>query len=164
MNKSSIRPIDRSEIPHCVRLIRESFRTVADEFGFTQKNAPRFTAFSTTEERLYWHADKEHRPMYGYFQDGDVVGYYSLLPDPSGKCELNQLCVHPSCRHRGIGKDLLLHAINTAVELGCTCLHIGIVEENRTLRLWYERFGFIHTGVKKFDFFPFTCGYMEKQL
>ena len=41
---------------------------------------------------------------------------------------------------------------------------IGIVEENQPLRRWYERFGFIHTGTEKFDFFPFTCGYMEKQL
>ena len=27
-----------------------------------------------------------------------------------------------------------------------------------------DEFGFIHTGVQKFDFFPFTCGYMEKIL
>ncbi len=27
-----------------------------------------------------------------------------------------------------------------------------------------NEFGFIHTGTKKFDFFPFTCVYMEKNL
>ena len=43
-------------------------------------------------------------------------------------------------------------------------MDICIVEENRLLRRWYEGFGFVHTGVKKFDFFPFTCGYMEKIL
>lgn len=25
-----------------------------------------------------------------------------------------------------------------------------------------EEFGFVHTGTQKFDFFPFTCGYLEK--
>lgn len=40
-----IREINRSEIPECVALIRESFLTVANEFNFTQANAPRFTAF-----------------------------------------------------------------------------------------------------------------------
>lgn len=38
--------------------------TVADEYGFTEENAPRFTAFATTQDRLYWHMDGEHRPMY----------------------------------------------------------------------------------------------------
>lgn len=43
-------------------------------------------------------------------------------------------------------------------------MNIGIVEENIVLRSWYEKYGFVHTGTEKFDFFPFTCGYMEKQL
>ena len=38
--------------------------TVAYEYGFTEENAPRFTAFATTQDRLYWHMDGEHRPMY----------------------------------------------------------------------------------------------------
>ena len=52
-------------------------------------------------------------------------------------------------------------------ETGCTAKHIkelGIVEENQRLRAWYEKYGFVHTGTQKFDFFPFTCGYMRKQL
>ena len=32
------------------------------------------------------------------------------------------------------------------------------------LRNWYEDNGAVHTGTKKFDFFPFTCGYMVKEL
>lgn len=27
-----------------------------------------------------------------------------------------------------------------------------------------DEFGFIHTGTQKFYFFPFTCGYMKKDL
>ena len=41
------------------------------------------------------------------------------------------------------------------------------VEENQLgecAKVIQESFGFVHTGTKKFDFFPFTCGYMEKQL
>lgn len=50
-----IRQIGEKEIKECVKVIRKSFATVADEFGFTMENALRFTAFATTEERLYWH-------------------------------------------------------------------------------------------------------------
>lgn len=43
-------------------------------------------------------------------------------------------------------------------------MKIGIIEENEVLKQWYQSFGFAHTGTRKFDFFPFTCGYMEKEL
>ena len=56
--------VTRDDIPVCVDIIRKSFKTVADEFGFTIDNAPRFTAFATTEERLYLQMDNEPRPRY----------------------------------------------------------------------------------------------------
>ena len=43
-------------------------------------------------------------------------------------------------------------------------VNIGIVEENKVLRKWYELNGAKHVGTKKYDFFPFTCGYMKKEL
>lgn len=50
-----IRKIKSEEIPICVEVIKKSFLTVEDEYGFTEENAPRFTAFATTQDRLYWH-------------------------------------------------------------------------------------------------------------
>ena len=67
-----IRKIKSEEIPICVEVIKKSFLTVADEYGFTEENAPRFTAFATTQDRLYWHMDGEHRPMYVYEEDGKI--------------------------------------------------------------------------------------------
>ena len=156
--------VDVKDIAECAKVIRESFSTVADEFGFTIENAPRFTAFATTEERLHWHLAGEHRPMYAFFDKGTIVGYYSLLLQENKGCELNNLCVLPAYRHNGIGEELLNDAFKNAKKLNCSKMNIGIVEENKVLRKWYESFGFVHTGTKKFDFFPFTCGYMEKDL
>lgn len=48
--------------------------------------------------------------------------------------------------------------------MGCTQMEIGIVEENRRLRAWYEAHDSVHTATKNFDFFPFICGYMRKKL
>lgn len=39
-----IQPINTNNIKECVDVIKESFLTVANEFGFTTVNAPRFTA------------------------------------------------------------------------------------------------------------------------
>ena len=159
-----IKKIGENQIAECVKVIRESFMTVADEFGFTVENAPRFTAFATTEERLYWHLNGEHRPMYAFYDNGKIVGYYSLLLQENHECELNNLCVLPAYRHQRIGEKLLKNAFEVAQELNCNQMNIGIVEENKVLRTWYEGLGFIHTGTQKFDFFPFTCGYMERGI
>ena len=67
-------------------------------------------------------------------------------------------------RHKKIGEKLLEHAIATARRMGCSQMNIGIVEENVRLRKWYETYGAEHIGTEKYDFFPFTCGYMKKML
>ena len=156
-----IQTVSDHNIKECVFVIKESFLTVADEFGFTIENAPRFTAFATTEQRLSWQLNNEKRPMYAFIVDGSIVGYYSLALQENKECELNNLCVLPQFRHQGIGEKLLLHSFQTAKGLGCLKMNIGIVEENRILKKWYESFGFKHVKTQKFDFFPFTCGYME---
>ncbi len=159
-----IREIQEKDIDECVNVIRKSFQTVADEFGFTEENAPRYTAFATDARRIRWQMLGEQRPMYAYFDEDSIVGYYSLALQDNNECELNNLCVLPAYRHKGIGEALLLHAFERAKELECKTLNIGIVEENLVLRKWYEHFDFVHLGCKKYDFFPFTCGYMKKEL
>ena len=121
-----IRPMKTEDIGRCVQVIRDSFMTVADTFGFTRENAPRFTAFATSIERLQWQY-QEGRPMYVWEEDGQIVGYYSLHLQEEQKCELNNLCVLPAYRHRQIGEKLLEHAFAQARELVFVQMFIGIV-------------------------------------
>ena len=79
------------------------------------------------------------------------------------------LCLHIMIMVKSLaiihfGTKLLEDAYIKAKEMKCKKMNIGIVEENTILREWYEDNGFIHIGTKKFDFFPFTCGYMKKDL
>ena len=158
-----IRDIQQNDIPECVQVIQSSFLTVAAEFGLTIVNAPRYTAFAISEERLEYQLWHEKRRMRVYCKDDKIVGYCSLLVQ-GNVCEMNNLCLLPEYRHCGYGAALLEDVFQIAGSQGCTVIHIGIVEENRRLRAWYETFGFVHIGTEKFDFFPFTCGYMEKKL
>ena len=108
-----IREISKKDIPECVDVIRKSFLTVADEFGFTIENAPRFTAFATTEERLFYQLEYEQRLMVADYDDGDgrILGYYSLMFLENSECELSNLCVLPEFRHKKIGEALLEDAV-----------------------------------------------------
>lgn len=159
-----IRSVTKKDIPECVQVIKSSFQTVADEFGFTRENAPRFTAFAISEEKLLQQLEQEHRPMFVYEKDDHIAGYCSLSFQEDGSCELNNLCVSPMERHKQIGKKLLDFCFKYATNRSTSRITIGIVEENKVLRSWYEKNGFRHIGTKKFDFFPFTCGYMERKI
>ena len=99
-----------------------------------------------------------------YLDNGKIIGYYSLLLQEDHQCELNNLCVLPEYRRNHIDAALLNDATIRAKKMGFGKINIGIVEENRVLRKWYEDKGFIHIGTRKYDCFPFTCGYMEKNM
>ena len=62
-----IKEVNEHDIPECVKIIKESFITVANELGFTVENAPKFPAFATTEDKLKWQLLGEHRPMYAFY-------------------------------------------------------------------------------------------------
>lgn len=163
-----IREVTKEDIPACVDVIRKSFITVADDFGFTAENAPRFTAFSSSVERLYWQMEQEKRTMIVDVENGVFRGYYSLhflvesRADHHMAAELNNLCVLPVFRHKKTGETLLADACIRAKQLGAEVLHIGIVEENQVLRRWYERFGFVHVGTQKFNFFRLPAGIWKR--
>ena len=172
-----IRKLTESDFTEAVTVICKSFMTVAEEFNITKDNAPAFTAFATvtkdnapaftafaTDETKLgtWMFDQK-RPMYGCFDNGKMVGYYNLMIKDR-ECELGSLSVLPEYRHKRIGRNLLEDSLSKASGYGCTIMKLSIVEENRVLRKWYENQGFVHTGTVKYDFFPFTCGYLEKEL
>ena len=157
-----IRKVTEEDIPECVRLIRRSFQTVADEFGFTPEKDPKFTSYATTEERLRWHMLSERRPMYACFVDGKLAGYYSLhIAD--GEIELSNLCTDPEYRHRKIGESLMLHSFDKARELGFTEITIGVVAGNERVKRWYESYGFTKSG-ECGAYLTFHCIFMKRPL
>ena len=157
-----IKEISKDNISECTKVIIESFSTVAKEFNITKQNAPRYVAFAMTDEKLSEQYNNG-RKMFAYFDDGRIVGFYAL-EFFDNECEMNHLCVLPEYRHRGIAKELLNHSFDIAMQSGTVKMKISIVEENQQLKKWYLDFGFKPICAKKFDFFPFTCGYMEKNL
>ena len=157
-----IRQIQHYEIDECVSVIKASFKNIAEEFNITKENSPNYVLFSVDNEKLKSQYNNG-RLMFAAIDKDKIIGYYSL-EIYNNECEINNLCVLPEYRHRGIGAMLLKHAVNIANENKLNKIKISIVEENIELKKWYENFGFIQTHTQKFDFFSFTCGYMEMIL
>lgn len=158
----SIQPIKPDDLNTALRIIRNSFATVADEFHLTKENCPGHTAFIALEKLKIKYDSGEC--MYIYYADSVPVGFFSLKQLDIETWELDHLAVLPEYRHRGIGKKLLKFAEKTIQAQNGKLLKIGIMEENVKLKQWYMRNGFLSTGTKRFAHLPFTVGFMEKRI
>lgn len=96
---------NKEQLNICLDIIRNSFITVAEEFGLTESNCPSHTAFMTIDklEKQY----DDNRPMFLFYQETIPVGYFSPAKCNDDEWELNNLAVLLEHRHLGIGKSIL---------------------------------------------------------
>lgn len=137
-----------TDIIKCAKIIRNSFITVADNFGLTIKNAPTNPAF-ITDENLQKSIEKG-LDLYLKYQDDEAVGCIGIQMSSSSKetYYIERLSVLPKKRHLGIGKSLLDFAFDKINKKGGKEISIGIINENEILKEWYIKYGFIEC-VKK---------------
>lgn len=157
-----IREIADKELPVCLDVIHQSFSTVAHEFGLTCDNCPTNGAFmplSRLEDDY-----RKGNQLFGMYEDDALVGCLALVNKSINVFELEKLAVLPVCRHKGYGSQLVEFARCEARRRGAKMLTVGIIEENRLLKEWYMKKGFVHTGTAKFPHLPFTVGFMEMAL
>lgn len=160
--KDTICNVNADDLSLCLDIIRRSFATVAEEFGLTKENCPGHTAFMKPE-KLREKFDAGDR-MYLCDAKNGSVGFFSLKQTGPSVWELDHLSVLPEYRLQGIGEAMLRFAFQTVKENGGEVIRIGIIEENTRLKRWYERFGFVSTGTKRFAHLPFTVGFLELRL
>lgn len=154
-----IRQVTAEELPACLAVIHAGFATVAAAFHLTPENCPTNGAFLPLV-RLQ-RDDERGDLLFGAWQGERLIGFLQLSDLGGGVWELQKLTVLPDCRHGGVGRTLVAFARDTAAGLGAATLRIGIIEENRRLRHWYEALGFVHRGVRAVPHLPFLVGTME---
>ena len=159
-----IQPIDvEHEIEKLLSVIRASFLTVAQEFNLTQANAPTNAAFLTMEalKESIAHA----LDFYVAKERGDIIGCVGIQPGKhKGDYYIERLAVLPKYRHHGVGTKLLAAAILEIRHRNAKRISIGIINENRPLKEWYEKHGFREYDTKTFDHLPFTVCLMSREF
>ena len=154
-----IHKIEYDDLPLAAAVIRESFATVAAEFGITRQNGANHTAFLTVDKlQNHFHWGWQ---MYGYYHENMLVGYVSLSKESDTIYELHNFAVLPAHRRNGYGKMLLDFCKTQVLKWGCNQIHLSMIEENTRIKNFYSANGFVHVGTKKFEHLPFVSGYME---
>ncbi|MFW5956275.1 MAG: ribosomal protein S18-alanine N-acetyltransferase [Halorhabdus sp.] len=128
-----IRPVMRSDLHEVQAIERQSFPNPWSKRAFEQFLDA--SAFLVAIDR------------YEGLSGGTVVGYVvgDAIPShgqPLG--HVKDLAVHPECRGRGIGRQLLGRAVATMRSTGIGSVKLEVRESNAAARHLYESAGFVH--------------------
>jgi diamine N-acetyltransferase len=160
---NSFRAIDSQAKSTLLDVLHKSFRTVADEFCFTQENNPKHGSFITMEELDILIANGLE--MYGYFDNEVLVGAVGISKSKSDEMYyIEKLCVLPDKRHKGIGRALVRYSMNKIKERDGTIVSIGIINKSEKLKNWYKNIGFKEYEIKKYSNLQFEVCIMRTRL
>jgi L-amino acid N-acyltransferase YncA len=108
-----------------------------------------YTEKHSTEDRARWlnEHDIANYPVFVYELDGQVVGWLSVSPYRQGRAALRYAVevsyfIHKDHQGKGIGTQLLSHAIKACRELGYKTMLAIILEPNTASARLLEKSGF----------------------
>jgi len=145
-----------------IQVIRDSFKTVAAEFGLTEQNCPTHPSF-ITPDRLNDLKSKGGL-FFGLFTSGQQIGFVAIEKADMELYYIEKLAVLPGYRHLGHGKTLVRFAQNYIRNNGGRKISITVIDEHTVLKKWYQELGFSEIDTKTFPHLPFTVCFMEMEL
>jgi len=110
---------------------------------------------------LLLNADPSKQLVEGYLQrgtsyvaidSGEIVGVYVLLPTRPATVELVNVSVREEHQGKGIGKQLVRHAVRQAKEEGYQTIEVGTGNSSVDQLALYQKCGFRMVGIDR-DFF-----------
>ena len=155
-----IKQIGKNDLQKCLEIFHIGYETVAVEFGLTDENCPDRGRASLPFEKLVEEFENG-TIMYGYYSNDKLVGFMGIKMHENNVLKLNDIIVLPDFRKLGYGKKLLNYCKDKAKELGANKIQLGMIDNNKRLRKWYEENGFVNIGYKNYEGAPFTVGRME---
>lgn len=101
---------------------------------------PRLAPEAVLEGMVEWAASYVGQPDKAAFLprlDGQTVGFYTARYGPDAEMVLGGTL--PEARGKGVYRDMLRHAMNTAIDLGCERLLVSTQVHNTTVqRVWID--------------------------
>ncbi len=143
--RAHIRPATLADIPHIIRLERES----ASAGHWTDEQY--FQLFQSERPfRLLLVAEAEPPKTSGFKSKGGsgVLGFL-VAQHLAPEWELENIVVAPAARRKGLGKRLLEALIAAADEAESSSMVLEVRESNTAARTFYEKAGFEQIGRRR---------------
>lgn len=132
------RKIKQSDNPYLARIIRK----VIEEF-----DAPKIgTVYSdSSTDQLYELFREPNSILWVAEENNEVLGCCGIFPTQglkTGYCELVKFYISHEVRGKGIGKELMLRSINSAIQLNYTHIYLESLPHFTKAIAMYEESGF----------------------
>lgn len=83
---------------------------------------------------------------------GQLLGY-TVIYVAVGECHILNICVEPEKHGKGLGRLLLRHALERAIDHGAEQTFLEVRPSNTAAIGLYESMGFVQVGLRK-DYYP----------
>ena len=149
MPQYTITQAGKKDIPALIALINSAYRGEEAKKGWTHEADLIEGSIRTDDAALTEIMESKGGVILACTSDGeDVVGCV-FLENQFPKLYLGMLSVRPTIQGGGIGKLLLRAAEDHAAALECTSIIMHVIGLRLELIAWYERAGYVNTGVHK---------------
>lgn len=129
----------RRDFENSVKVIRDSFKTVALEFGLNEGNCPTHPSLITLDKLLEL---KSKAKLFGLFLNKIQVGFVAIEKADDRVYYLDKLAVLPEYRHNGYGRKLVGFVSSYVEKHKGERVSLGMIDESTVLKDWYRELGF----------------------
>jgi ribosomal protein S18 acetylase RimI-like enzyme len=129
------------------KLINSAYRGETSKLGWTTE-ANLLEGKRITLDELEEIIKDRNNTILKFIDNNTIIGCVLLL-NKGNKLYLGMLTVSPELQNSGIGKKLLQEAEVHAITLGLRKIVMTVISIRKELIAWYNRHGFIDTGVRE---------------
>lgn len=90
-------------------------------------------------------------------EDGARIAGYGLMSVAAGECHILNICIDPAYQGRGLGRQLMEHLLDLAVDYGASLALLEVRPSNAAARALYDRLGFGEIGTRP-NYYPARDG------
>ncbi len=122
-------------------------------------------AVMAIEQRVYPHGWSEgifrdclrvHYSCWVLVQDESIIGY-GIMSVAAGEAHILNIAISPELQSKGLGRELLMHLLQTGKRLGAEDAFLEVRPSNRIAVRLYETIGFHQVGLRS-DYYPAEKG------
>jgi ribosomal protein S18 acetylase RimI-like enzyme len=135
------------DVPALEKLINSAYRGETSKLGWTTE-ANLLQDQRITADELYETINNKENTILKFTENNTIIGCV-LLADKGNKLYLGMLTVSPELQNSGIGKKLLQKAEEHSLSLKLPKIVMTVISIREELIAWYNRHGFIDTGVRE---------------
>jgi N-acetylglutamate synthase-like GNAT family acetyltransferase len=136
-----------ADAPALNKLINSAYRGDSSRKGWTTE-ADLLDGTRVDEKTIQTIIEEPKSVFLKYLEDNKIIGCVRL-ENRGKKMYLGMFAVNPESQANGIGKQLLMASEDEARKQDCQVIEMTVISVRHDIIAWYNRHGYLGTGVEK---------------